>query len=222
MEEATAALPLLIGADGVMVPFRPDGGKPKGKAAWREVKVAILARLGQHTTRKGEKVPRLLLRRWVAVLGDTEALSPRLWLEAMRQGIQSAQQLVWLSDGGRGLWSLYFERFAPYALGILDFYQAAQNLWKGAAAWLDGRSQKARKWFASARHHLRHGEGDRVLAELEAAIQGPGLPQSARKTLRNLYAYLETHRDHIDYEKFKELGLPIGSGLVESACKWLI
>ena len=39
---------------------------------------------------------------------------------------------------------------------------------------------------------------------------------------RPRYAYLEKHRDHINYDKFKELGLPIGSGFVESACKWLI
>ena len=37
-----------------------------------------------------------------------------------------------------------------------------------------------------------------------------------------LYAYLERHRDHIDYAKYKDLGLPMGSGMVESACKWLI
>jgi len=30
------------------------------------------------------------------------------------------------------------------------------------------------------------------------------------------------HRDHIQYDKFKEMGFPIGSGLVESTCKWLI
>ena len=27
---------------------------------------------------------------------------------------------------------------------------------------------------------------------------------------------------HVDYEHFKSLGLPIGSGMVESSCKWLV
>jgi hypothetical protein len=31
-----AALPLVIGADGVMVPFRPHPGTPQGKTRWRE------------------------------------------------------------------------------------------------------------------------------------------------------------------------------------------
>jgi hypothetical protein len=42
--EALDAAPLLIGADGVMVPLRPEGGSPKGKTAWHEVKVGGLAR----------------------------------------------------------------------------------------------------------------------------------------------------------------------------------
>lgn len=222
MDKKMAAQPLLVGADGVMVPFRPEAGTPQGKTLWREVKVAILARWGRHITRTGQEVPRLERRRLVAVLGDLDALSPRLWLEAVRQGILSAQQVVWLSDGARGLWRLFAERLARYAMGILDFYHAAQNLWKGAAAWLDGRTKRARQWFASARHRLRHGKPDRVLADIAKALEGDGLPDSARETLTNLYAYLEKHRDHINYEKFKELGLPIGSGLVESACKWLI
>ena len=224
LDEKTSAQPLLIGADGVMVPFRPENGKPKGRTVWREVKVAILARLGRRTTRTGEPVTHLERRRLVAVLGNIDALRPRLWLEAVRQWICHAKVVVWLSDGGRGFWNLYAECFARYALGTLrvDFYHAAQNLWKGAAAWLDGRTTKARGWFEAMRHRLRHGEANRVLDELAAALQLEGLPASARKTLSQVYTYLQTHREHMDYEKFKELGLPLGSGLVESACKWLI
>jgi hypothetical protein len=46
------ALPLVIGADGVRVPFRPHSRTAKGKTRWREIKVAILARLGARLSRK--------------------------------------------------------------------------------------------------------------------------------------------------------------------------
>jgi hypothetical protein len=217
-----AALPLALGADGVMVPFRPEGGHPRGKTAWHEVKVGVLARLGRHRTRTGEMVARLHQRRLVAVFGDSEALQGRLWLEALRQGIRSAPQVVWLSDGARGLWCLLEECFTAYAMGILDFYHAAQQLWKGAAAWLDGRTSNARRWFSWARHRLRHGQPDGVLADLADALDVEGLPPTARDTVRTVYAYRQRHREHIDDAKYKELGLPLGSGMVESAGKWLI
>jgi hypothetical protein len=216
------ALPLLLGADGVMVPFRPEGGKPKGKTVWREVKVGILARLSERVNQAGQRVTRLKQRRLVAVLGDIDALKPRLWLEALRQGLLHSPKVVWLADGGRGLWRLFDERLAQHAIGILDFYHAAQNLWKGAKSWLDGRTQQAHDWFTSARRRLRRGQTNEVLADLQAALELEGLPDAARDTLTNLYHYLDKHRDHMDYAKFKELGLPIGSGMVESACKWLI
>ena len=219
---ALAAAPLLMGADGVMVPFRPEGGHPRGKTAWHEVKVGVLARLGRHTTRTGKVVARLHQRRLVAVFGDIDALQRRLWLEALRQGIMHASQVVWLSDGARGLWRLFDERFTAYAIGVLDFYHAVQQLWKSAAAWLDGRTTQARRWFGWARHRLRHGNPDGVLADLADALEVEGLPATARDTVRTVYAYLERHHDHIDYAAYKALGLPLGSGMVESACKWLI
>jgi hypothetical protein len=217
-----AAAPLLVGADGVMVPFRPEGGHPRGKTAWHEVKVGVLARLGRHTTRTGKVVARLHQRRLVAVFGDIDALQRRLWLEALRQGIMHASQVVWLSDGARGLWRLFDERFTAYAIGVLDFYHAVQQLWKSAAAWLDGRTTQARRWFGWARHRLRHGNPAGVLADLADALEVEGLPATARDTVRTVYAYLERHHHHIDYAAYKALGLPLGSGMVESACKWLI
>jgi hypothetical protein len=217
LDEAISVLPLLIGADGVKVPFRPESGK--GSTIWREVKVAVLARLGR---RSNGNEPQLYQRRLVAVLGGIDSLRPRLWLEALRQGVLTAPQVVWLSDGGVGFWGIYAACFAAYAIGILDFYHAVQNLWKGAKAWLDGRSKKARLWFASARHRLRHDETNAVLNDITVALKLGGLSATARQALRNLYEYLDTHEYHIRYQKFRELGLPIGSGMVESACKWLI
>ena len=124
-QEAVAAelatLPLALGADGVLVPFRPTGGAPTGKIRWREITGGVLARWQQQRTRTGQMVPRLVQRRLVAVLGDIDALTPRLWLEARRQGIKSAPPVVWLRDGGRGFWRLFEERFAGHARGILDF-----------------------------------------------------------------------------------------------------
>jgi len=221
-EAELATLPLVLGADGVMAPFRPQGGQPTGKTQWREIKVGVLARLGQHRTRTGKVVPRRHHRRLVAVLGDVEALKPRLWLEAVRQGILRASRVVWLSDGARGLWRLFAERFGTYATGILDVYHAAQQLWKAASAWLDGRTTQARKWFGWARHRLRHDNPAGVMADLAEALEVESLPASARETLMTGYAYLDRHRDHIDYEAYKDLGLPLGSGMVESAWKWLI
>ncbi len=222
LSEQELGLPLLLGADGVMVAFRPEPGTAKGKTRWREVKVGILARLTRTTTKKGAEVCRLVRRRLVAVLGDIDALQPRLWGEALRQGILTTTCVIWLSDGGRGFWRLFREQFASYADGILDFYHATQNLWKGAKAWFDGRTSQARTWFATARHRLRHGETDAVRDDIKAALRLKELPAPIRQTLSNLSDYLTAHQDHIDYARWKAAGLPIGSGMVESACKWLI
>jgi hypothetical protein len=83
LDERTAALNLAIAADGVMVPFRPQPNTPKGKTQWREVKVGLLARLGQRLTRARKTVTRLYHRRLVAVLGDIDAFIPRIQVNAL-------------------------------------------------------------------------------------------------------------------------------------------
>jgi hypothetical protein len=218
-----AALPLLIGVDGVTVPFRPHPGNAKGKIVYQEVKVALLARLAQRVTRSGKIVTQLLQRRLVAVLGNIEALQVRLELEAYRQGIHSAPQVVWLSDGARGFWRLFEQSFAHLAIGILDFYHAAQHLAQVTVAY--GKTLKHRtpeQWFERLRHQLRHGFVERILKEFAALQRYASTPIGAKSVLAQVSAYLSTHRQHLRYPDFKQQGLPIGSGMVESACKWLI
>jgi hypothetical protein len=222
MNEQVAKLPLLIGADGVKVPFRPNGGSPKGSTVWQEVKVAVLTRLATRLNKRKQQIQHLQQRRLVAVLGSQQQLAPLLWREALRQRIHQSSLVVWISDGGVGFWSLFQQYFSNIAIGILDFYHAAQNLWKGAAAWLDGRTSTAKEWFVKARHELRHGSIDKILVDLMKA-QRCELSEEERKIIQNLYKYLDEHRQHTHYSLFKDvMKLPIGSGVVESACKWLI
>src|ERR671914_535639 len=79
-EAELEALPLVIGADGVMVPFRPHPRMAKGKTRWREIKVAILARLGARLSHQGMRVTQLCERRLVAGLGEVWEFGPPLWV----------------------------------------------------------------------------------------------------------------------------------------------
>lgn len=217
------AMPLIIAADGVTVPFRPQPKTAKGKIVWREVKVALLARLGKHQTQTGENVTRLHQRRFVAVLGSIDDLKPRLYLEAVRQGLKTAPQVAWISDGARGFWRLYQECFAEHAIGILDFYHAVQHLWRAASAYHNGNLIRTpQQWFEQMRHRLRHGFVKPLIRELHRLSRYRSTSEDTRIILRQVRDYFKTHLEHIQYRKFKKLDLPIGSGMVESACKWLI
>lgn len=216
-------MPLIISADGVTVPFRSQPLTPKGKIVWKEVKVALFARLGKHQTRAGNIITRLHQRRLVAVLGDIDRLKPRLQMEAYRQGINQTAQVAWISDGARGFWRLYQECFAEGAVGILDFYHATQHLWKVASAYQSGNPARTpQQWFDGLRHRLRHGFSKPLIRELHRLSQYRSTSETTRPVLRQVRNYLRTHLEHIQYRTFKKLGLPIGSGMVEGACKWLI
>ena len=221
LSEALAAMPLLIAADGVSVPLRAQVGTPAGKTQWREVKVGLLARLSHRVNRNGKRITRLQRRRLVAVLGNLQMFQPRLQIEAVRQGIETAPQVVWLSDGARGFWRLFKACFAHLAVGILDFYHAAAYLWQVADAYREGNPARTpQMWFERLRHQLRHGYVHRILKELRWLSRSSHTAASTKTVLNRVHDFFDKHREHVQYRQFKKQGLPIGSGMVESACKW--
>ncbi|MEO1403365.1 MAG: ISKra4 family transposase [Cyanobacteria bacterium J06635_1] len=221
LAESLAGLPLLVAADGVMVPMRPHPKTPKGKTVWREIKVGVLARLGTRLNRSGESVSQLLQRRVVAVLGNLEQFIPVLTLEAHRQSMESAPKVIWLSDGGRGFWRVYHQCFAHCAVAILDFYHAAGHLWRAATALFNHQAGQ-RQWFKQWRHALRHGQHHTLLAMLTWLVNTDLFAGKDLSTLLQVQAYFQRHQAHIRYQHFDKQQLPLGSGMVESACKWLI
>lgn len=72
------------------------------------------------------------------------------------------------------------------------------------------------------RHRLRHGFGKGIIKELDWLSKSKNTAEVTKPILRQVQDYLTTHLEHIQYHQFKKQGLPISSGIVESACKWLI
>jgi len=224
IESEVAELPMVIGGDGVTVPFRPNEGSPKGKTKWFVVNIGIIARIGSKISKTGKKISVIVRRRVIAVLDNITIFKNHMHLEALKEGINNAKQIVWLSDGAKGFWTVFRELFAGLknVYGILDFYHAAQNLYKGAKAKHDGRTKKCQEWFEKARKKLRLGKAKNILKEITQWLKKDEFTDEVVRILSNLKKYLEFHVDHINYDHYKALGLPIGSGMIESACKWVI
>jgi hypothetical protein len=59
----------------------------------------------------------------------------------------------------------------------------------------------------------------RVLHAAAAMSSRRRLSARARKDFQRAYNYLRTRTKHMQYAEFRRLGLPIGSGVTEAACK---
>lgn len=222
LDDELVQLPLLIAADGITVPFRAEPGTPKGAAVWREVKVGLVTRYLSKTTEPG-CTTQLHQRRLVAVLGDVNALALLLKAQALHPGWSAGITPAWISDGAKGLWPVYQEQFAQGAVGILDFYHAVQHLAQAAPAYGQTLSTRTpEQWLSRMRHQLRQGYAHRIIRELDRLIHYDNTSRSAIPVLEKVRDYLQTHLAHVQYPKFRALNLPIGSGLIESACKGLI
>jgi hypothetical protein len=68
--------------------------------------VGIFARMGKRINDAGKEVTGLKHRRVVAVPGYSDMLGVPMVFEAISHGMFTAKQGVWISDGGRWLWTI--------------------------------------------------------------------------------------------------------------------
>jgi len=132
--------------------------------------------------------------------------------------------LVAIADGAEENWR-YFEgpRWLN-ALKIVDHGHASQHL-KAAMSACYGDTVRGRAEYERLRLILRdeHGGVDHVidhLDKLDRKLYRQRHPRR-REDLAKERRYFRNQRERMDYARYQELGLPIGSGIVEAACKTL-
>lgn len=228
IEEAVQpeAVTVAISLDGVLVPMKDGaraakraaseaaGKETRGPAGYQEAGCATLsfydaagvllstirfARMPEQgkTTLKG-----MLLKELEHVL------SQRPDLKVMK-----------LADAARDNWTFLGGRDMPKGHELIDFYHGAGHLNAALAAAYGESSDRCRSQFEKLRHVLRHEVGGvekviRALAHLRD--QHP-----RRKKLATELRFFRRSRRRMRYAEMAAMNLPIGSGIVEAACKTL-
>ena len=133
-------------------------------------------------------------------------------------------ELVALADGAEENWRYFDGPKWANATKIVDHGHAAQHLKAGLVVYY-GDTVDARAEYERLRIILRDKPGgvDQVIVELDRLdrkLREQGRPRR-RLLLAKERKYFRNQRERMDYARYQARGLPIGSGVIEAACKTL-
>ena len=133
------------------------------------------------------------------------------------------QVLIVLMDGQESLWETMklHVSFGPRTVPILDIVHALAYVWE--AAGLFEKDDGRRRAFTRERLlRILRGEIKGVIKGLRRLGTVQGLTGEAAKDLARICAYLEKHSHRMRYDEYLRRGYPIGSGVIEGACRHLV
>ena len=206
---------LCITTDGVKAPMR-DG--------WREARV--VAAFPYEKTPGGSEVETGRVS-YSARIENCEATGKRMYAEAQLRGAQHAERIAVIGDGADWIWNQSQEHF-PGAIEIVDWYHAIEHLWEVANVLFGQGTNEARQWEQACEAMLWEGQVKGVVKKIQTLFYARRRQEKnfhgsdAENVLHNNIAYFDRHAKRMNYAHFKREGLPIGSGTVESACKYLV
>ena len=213
-EKVPAGQSFIAEIDGTMVPtVQSDASQPdrrKGKSVqWQEAKVSLA-----HVQGSKELV-------YAATLtGDVDAAGKQLRACAKRAGFGKGHRVHGVGDGAPWIARQVKQHFGAQGIYLLDFYHVCDYL-SAAAKAIETQPDAQQAWLQQQKDRLKTQRLDSVLSELQAHLE---VPQTAEEDapVRQCWRYLSQRLDQLDYAGAIEQGLPIGSGEIESAHRYLI
>jgi hypothetical protein len=188
-------------ADGTMI-CTVQAGPRKGKRPreWKEMRLVAAQAKDSAATVYG------------ATFGSEEETGRR-WGHCARQagwGLNSRIHAV--GDGADWIRLQSREVFGTQGHFLCDYFHVSEYL--GAAA-PSCRPAQPDQWRRTQQKRLKRGAVAKVIATLEEHLEADGIPEG-ESPVRNGHRYLSNRLDCLDYPRALALGLPIGSGMIES------
>ena len=205
--------------------FQTDATKVNTLGGWRDMKVGVFAKrkAGPPASAAAwdqRRVPAPTVRFAFAAIEEIEAFAPRWRPWAEELGL-AEQKLSVLGDGAEWIWNHAALQFTHWQ-GTLDIYHAGEWLAKAAKAACGEGTEAAARWLKESRLALLQ---DGYLGLCEYVQQSAAwVPDRAglEGAVPEVLNYFCGHRERLNYALRLRRGQPIGSGLIEGACKQLI
>jgi hypothetical protein len=217
---------IAISLDGVLVPMvdgeaeqtrqrAAEAGKlSKGPAGYREAGCATIS----FCDGSGEMISAIRFGRMPEA--KKQKLKALLTAEVMHIWERHTNlKVIKLADGAEDNWSYLSSGELPRGPECVDFFHAAEHLNAALGHAYGEGSVKARRRFAELRHVLLEEQDgvDEVIKVLGNLVRKTRHPK-----LKTELGYFRNNRERMQYAELAARGFPIGSGVVEAACKTLV
>ena len=125
------------------------------------------------------------------------------------------KQIVCIADGARDLWG-YFRKKYPRAIHVLDFYHACEHLSNLSQLFFKKHSE-AQVWYEKYKTILK--EDQKGASKLIRAVRYRRSIMKKNISIETEIKYFQRNRKKMSYYELQQNNLPIGSGVIEAACK---
>jgi hypothetical protein len=126
---------------------------------------------------------------------------------------------VGIADGAPDNW-VFLQPFVSYQ--IVDYFHASEYISKVAGAAFKRKFQ-AREWITTSCHTLKYepGGAKKILKEMQGMIKKK-ITDKKKEIITQSITYFTNHLHQMDYPTYMQKNMPIGSGVIEAACKVII
>jgi hypothetical protein len=167
--------------------------------------------------------PERLVRTGVATTAKVEEFGWMVSAEAMSRKMYAAKKRGLIGDGGNWVDPLGKLHF-PDWIQILDFLHLLVHLFAAARLAFAGNAKAAWKLYERMMRDAWGGRVQNVIDALKSQqdrlrAAGSTAPKDALHVVKLATDYVERNRERMDYPRYRRMGLPVGSALVESLIK---
>ena len=155
--------------------------------------------------------------RFGATLGGPEKAGAQWADGVIRCGAGQQTFIHCLGDGATWIAEQAEQRFGTQARYLIDFFHLSEYL--SAAARVADQPQA---WLEQQKQHLKQNRPDAVLDALAPHLERHKATADKPAPVKACYRYIHNRPGQFDYQSALAAGLPIGSGEVESAHRYVI